>query len=827
MHREQRHWSQTELARMLGTTYLSVCRWENGVTSPSLYFRKQLCDLFGVSAEELGLVITSAERSTSTVSIPSVVSHWNVPYRRNPFFTGRQHILSHLHTLLHTDNKAALMQVQAISGLGGIGKTQTAVEYAYRFRDDYQAILWVRAETRSTLMADLVSIADLLDLAEKDEQDQERIVQATKRWLQNNTNWLLILDNAEDLSIVEDVLPTESSGHVIVTTRTQSTGIFAQRIDLERMEAEEGALFLLRRAKMIAPDAPLEASAYAVYAKQISELLDGLPLALDQAGAYIEETECSLQDYLDRYQMRRAALLERRGRLHMDHPDSVNTTLSLSLEKVEHANPAAIELLKFCAFLEPDAIPEEIITDGALELGPILASVAQDPFMLDAAIADLRRYSLLRRNPDLKTLTVHRLVQAVLKDGLEERTRLQWIERGIRAANRVFPEGEFTTWQRCQRCLPQVQTLAVVIEEYNLSLQEAAQLLNKAGWYLVGRALYAQAEPLLQRALTIRERVLGLEHPDTASTLNNLAVLYFYQGRYEQAEQLLLRALVVREHVLGSEHPDIANTLDTMALVYYYQGRYVEAEPLYQHALVIEENTLGPEHLDTGATLNNLALLYQAQGRYAEAEPLYQRVLEIHRKTLGSEHPYTAIALDNLAKLYYVQGRYGQAEPLYQQALVIEEKVVGLEHSSTAITTSNLGQVYHAQGRYEDAGTLYRRALAIQEKVLGPENSATTYILVNLARLDQDQGQNAQAESLFRRARDIADKNLGPEHPQTATILDHLAQLYESQCKYEQARPLYQQALNVREKRLGAQHPETVATRERYTALVEKMTQED
>ena len=828
--REKRHWTQTELARMLGATYLSVCRWENGTTTPSLYYRKQLCEIFQLSAEELGLTSPSVEATTSSEpQQPSLsgTTIWNVPYRRNPFFTGRDYFLARLQALLSSSRAAAVSQAQAISGLGGIGKTQTAIEYAYRYRNDYQAVLWARAEHRDVLYTDLVGIATLLNLLEQGEQDATSAIKAVKSWLGTHSGWLFILDNVEDLALIDEVMPVEAPGHLLLTTRAQSTGTLAQRLDLEQMDQEEGAFFLLRRAKLLGPDAPLQAAPQSTIqqAYEVCTLLGGLPLALDQAGAYVEETGCSLADYLQHYQARHADLLRRRGQQVQGHPQSVSTTVSLCVEKVAPANPAALDLLRLCAFLEPDAIPEEIITDGAPELGPALVSVATDPLSFDAAMADLRRYSLLRRNPEHKILTIHRLVQAVLKESMDEQTQQLWRERAVRAMDRIFPEGEFATWERCKRCLPQVQACAVLIERYNLSFPEAGQLLNKAGWYLVGRALYTLAEPLLQRALTISEQALGPDHADTASPLNNLAVLAFYQGRYEQAEPLLHRALTLRERVLGPEHPETASTLDTLALVYYYQGKYAQAEPLYLHALAIEEKALGPEHLDTGATLNNLALLYQAQGRYEQAEPLYLRVLDIHRKTLGSEHPYTAIALDNLAKLYYTQGRYQQAEPLYQQALMIEEKVLGLEHTSTAITISNLGQIYHAQGRYEQAESLYQRALAIQEKVLGPENAAATYVQVNLARLCQDLDRLAEAESLYRRALDTSEKTLGGEHPQTATILDHLAQLYRDQGQEERAGQLFLQVLNIRRQRLGAEHPDTVATREHYNALLEKKTE--
>src|SRR2546428_10145866 len=224
---------------------------------------------------------------------------WNVPYARNPFFTGREDILSQLHETL-TDGKTAAL-TQAISGLGGIGKTQTAVEYAYRYCNEYASVLWVRADSREILVSDFISIADLLNLSEKKEQDQSYTVAAVKRWLQNHNNWLLIIDNVDDLAMVRDFIPLRGKGHILLTTRLQAVGRMAQCIKIEKMKPEEGALFLLRWANIIEPDAPLERASRADLMKaiEISQAMDGLPLALDQAGAYIEETACGFARHLE------------------------------------------------------------------------------------------------------------------------------------------------------------------------------------------------------------------------------------------------------------------------------------------------------------------------------------------------------------------------------------------------------------------------------------------------------------------------------------------------------------------------------------------------
>src|SRR2546423_2814166 len=247
----------------------------------------------------------------------------------------------------------------------------------------------------------------------------------------DNAGWLLLLDNADDLSLVRDFLPPTGKGHTLLTTRAASMGRLAQRLEVDTLDVEPGALLLLRRAERLAPDAPLEQAEASerTIALQITQELGGLPLALDQAGAYIEETHCSLADYLHLYRSQRAQLLKARGGLVPDHPESVATTWSLSFALVKKRSAAAADLLRVCDFLHPDAIPEEIITEGATALGPNLQAVASNPLSLNQAIGVLLSYSLLKRQPEEHLLSMHRLAQAVLKDGMDASTSHGWAER--------------------------------------------------------------------------------------------------------------------------------------------------------------------------------------------------------------------------------------------------------------------------------------------------------------------------------------------------------------------------------------------------------------
>lgn len=471
---------------------------------------------------------------------------WNIPYRHNPFFTGREHTLERLRSTLVSKGQH-LVQPQAISGLGGLGKTQLATEYAYRHHEDYEMILWAEANSREILVSSFTSIAQLLNLSFKNSEDQNDnrpdVVDSVKGWLAANTGWLLIFDNANDLTMVQSFLPTYGNGHILFTTQAQATGAVAQRFGLEAMEPEEGALLLLRRAKFIQEDAPAEDARDDQYAQamEISREMGGLPLALDQAGAFIEETSSTLAQYLRLYREEGAKLRAVRGDYSVEHTESVAVTFSLSFENVEAANPVAADLLRLCAFLEPNAIPEEILTKGTSSLGEALGAAAAEPIKLARAIKEVSRYSLLRREPETHILTMHRLVQAVLKDKMDEATLHIWAGRAVLATNHAFnwatdtdQSYAYRSQPQLERIIPQVLTCAELIQEFrylDFEADEGAQLLYKGGHYLYRHGQSEEAELLLKQALQLRLEKVGRYHPSTAAVLHTLGAVYRDQGR--------------------------------------------------------------------------------------------------------------------------------------------------------------------------------------------------------------------------------------------------------------------------------------------------------
>ncbi len=611
--RKQHRVSQNELAAKLDVHRNTIGNWERGTYLPeSKTLVLELAKHLHLNGQETRQLLDASLTETSP--------YWLMPYQRNPFFIGRDTMLQQLHSTLAHERRAVLSQSYALSGLGGIGKTQTAIEYAYRYVNEYAGVFWINAETNGSIFASFSAIADLLNLPEKQEKEQSRVITAVTRWLTSHSDWLLIFDNVEDLELVKTVLPPARCGSLLFTSRRQALGFVTQTLDLEKMTLEEGTRFLLLRARLL--DATVSLDQFAaddlVLAREIVIEMDGLPLALDQVGAYIESSQCSLSDYLRLFRSSQVRLLDERD-THADHPLSVAKTFALAFERLEQNNPAAAELLTVCAFLAPDAIPEAFFLEGATHLGPTFEVLTADPLRLNSIIKALLAYSLLQRNFTLQTLTVHRLVQVVLKERISKAMQAVWARRVLWTMYHLFPYDKSQTdyWQVCERLLPHALVCISLNKQCDENEVSYIALMSHVATYLSNRAYYAQAEQLYQRALQIGENVLGSESPLVAEALYGLAHLYREQGEYEEAEPLFQRALAIRERTLGGEHPLVAETLNELAVLYRYQGKYKEAEPLYKRALHIREQQLGSEqHPDTASSLNDLAVFYRHQGKY-------------------------------------------------------------------------------------------------------------------------------------------------------------------------------------------------------------------
>jgi tetratricopeptide (TPR) repeat protein len=692
-------------------------------------------------------------------TLPSV---WNLP-RRNPNFTGRDQILEDLRQSLQKARHTALTQ-QALYGLGGIGKTQLSIEYAYQQSASYELVWWLRAESPTSLVADYIALATELNLSEKSESEQELVVQAARKWLDKHQGWLLIFDNARDAKSIRNYLPASSGGHVLITSRNPDWRAFGTPLSLDVWSRDEAIAFLQKRTRQSDEKA----------ADKLAEALGDLPLALEQAAAYIDTRTNTYAGYLELFNSRRKELWEREQPPD-DYHATIATTWSLAFEEIKSV-PMAEVMLSLCSIVAPEAIPKTLLEKA---LAKYEKSAVVDLFAVDDAVKALRSYSLI--TPDTEKVSAHRLVQAVVRDRMSKDELARYWDAMIEALSEQFPEKAYNNpscWSECADLLPHAQ---VVLEEREHDLDESwrerAVLMNNIGEYHYGRAAYAEAELLFLRALEIRQKQLGSEHPDVAYSLNNLAMVFEKKGRYAETEPLYRRALAIREEQLGTEHPDVATSLNNLAGLLETKGKYVEAEPLLRRALEITEKQLGTEHPDVATSLNNLAELLQTQGKYVEVEPLYRRALQIKEDKLGTEHPSVATSLGNLASLLEANGKFAEAEPLHLRALRILEDKLGTEHPSVASCLNNLALLLHNKGRYAEAEPLYRRALRIREEKFSPEHPEVARSLNNLAFLLEARKKFPEAKQLFRRALRMMEKTLGKNHPSTVELRRHCASL--------------------------------------------------
>ena len=652
----------------------------------------------------------------------------------------------------------------------------------------------MRADTETAIQEGFADIHRLL-WPQLDGVTTEEAVNKVSAWLKRESGWLLIFDNADTPNLLKLYIPYEHSGHVLLTSRSNTfrgLGI-KDAMELPTLDTESAVHFLLEStARLETTEEEKQA------AKELAKELGGLPLALEQAAAYIEQG-ATFADYLISYREQSIPWLEEGSADSRGYPDSVATTWKLNIDAVEEESPASVELLYLTAFLHPNDIPFEIFESG-VDFGPVLSEaldgMEKEPLKLNKILNPLAKYSLLSIDSQEQTYSTHRLVQEVTRHALEKDVRQTWTARAVACINSEFPDPSFSNWSHCRRLAEHVAIAAHHVAAYAIDSTEAARLCACLGIYLESQGQYRLAEPLYQQATEIRRTALGEDHPEFAGSLDNLAVLYDSMGRYEEAEPLCKLALEIRRTALGEDHPDLARSLHNLACLYLSMGRYEEAEPLIQQALEIGRNALGKDHPDFANSLNTLAGLYLSMGRYEEAEPLIQQALEIGRNALRKDHPDFANSLNTLAGLYYSMGRYEEAEPLIQQALEIRRTALGEDHPDFASSLNNLASLYLSMGRYEEAEPLIQQALEIGRNALGKDHPDFANSLNTLAGLYYSMGRYEEAEPLFQQALEIRRTALGEDHPDFANSLNNLARLYRAMGRYEEAEGLYRGELS-------------------------------
>ena len=769
-------------------------------------------DLFGTTDEEIaekrllnGVDTKDIPRNrpsfpgTKKVRFPNSLPFNNLPYIRNGYFTGRNTVLESISKEFDTGNAVSL--TQAITGLGGIGKTQTALEYAYRYAEKYDWIWWVTAENEGTVLQAYQEFALKMKLIDASQDNNEVICETVLNWMDTHEKWLFIYDNLDRVSDNTAWWPKNNRGNILITTRNQRLSI-GKGMDIAVFTEEEAVSFLEKRTGIC--NDPENAAL-------LSKRLGCLPLALEQAAAFIRNT-ITFPEYL--------LLLDKHGLTVLkeidgviDYAKPVTVTWEISFDKI--SMEGAKQLLYLCAYMASENIDPCLFSENTeLFPSPLCDQLSDDLTAIDLW-KELTRYSLLQKQGDAQNYSMHRLLQEVIRRQIGEDR--QWAQCCLKLFLEVFDfkYGNIPSHNQFIKILPHVEAFlgsAVSCLTEEADQIHIAKLFAKGGLGQYHLGNYSQAFTWYQKALAIREKALGKEHPSTATTYHNIAGVYTRQGEYSKALAWYQKALAFREKVLGKEHPDTATTYNNIAGVYNSQGEYSKALEWYQKALGIVEKVLGKEHPYTAATYNNIAEVYKNQGEYSKALEWFQKALAIHEKVLGTEHPDTATTYNNIALVYDHQGEYAKALEWYQKALAIREKVLGKEHPSTAATYNNIAAVYDSQGEYAKALEWYQKALAIKEKVLGKEHPDTATTYNNIAMVYDSQSDYSKALEWYQKALVIVEKVLGKEHPSTAATYNNIAAVYDNQGEYSKALEWNQKALAIREKVLGKEHPATAST---------------
>ncbi len=704
-----------------------------------------------------------------------------------PLFTGRLDVLAKIHDAVRRAGDVPIT-AHVVEGMGGIGKTRAAVEYAWAYQDLYTAVLFLNAETPDRLDTELALQAAPLGLASVADAEDPIKRNAVLDWLRRHPGWLLILDNVDTEAAalaVGGLLRQLHGGHVILTSRRHGFSPGAESIVLGTLQPSDAAAFLLARTA----DTRRVTLTDSEDALALATALDGVPLALELASATIRDRKCSLADYRSDWDADRAAVTGWNSPKITTYHTPVDATLRGATADVSEA---ARLLLEHLAFMAPDPVPLTVLDDSG-----------------QRALLDLVQHGLATQDATGECFSVDRLVQDATRRSMEPPTAqarlvetLAWIDSAF-----VGDPEDAETWPVLIPLAPHVEVLVWAADRIGI-LAPTRRLMAALGTLFNTQALYTQAEPLLRRVLAIEEASFGAEHPNVARHLNNMATLLQTTNRSAEAESLMRRALAIDKASLGSEHPNVATDLNNLAALLQATNRLGEAEPLMRQALAIEKARFGGDHPRVAVHLNNLATLLQATNQVREAERLMRRALVIDAASYGDEHPNVARDLNNLATIMQDTNRLEEAESLIRRARAIDAANYGAGHPRIAIHLNNLAQVMQDMNRLGEAEPLMRQALAINEANYGVEHPRVATDLNNLATLLQATHRLREAEALMRRALAIDEASYGVDHPRVASHLNNLAVLLQDTNRVREAEPLMRRALAIDEASYGADHPD-------------------
>jgi len=771
---------------------------------------------------------------------------FSVTHEQNPFFVGRDALLEELYQTLSFREPHRYNHRVSLYGLGGVGKTQIALEYAYRHEKTYRYVFWLSAEDQTLLLSGFREIGNATGCSASRTNLRE-IAMAVLRWLRATKGWLLIIDNLDDVAVLEGYLPDmNGAGHTIITTRNGTcNSIPAIGLEVKELRNEDGVQLLLARllAPNPTPDVLFEA-------RKIVDTLAGLPLAIEQAAAFIGKKE-NIGDYLPAFSQYRPAMLNQRARGISPYPYSVVTTWTMSLERLTTSCPIANNLLQHLAFMNSDDILVEFLKTGSDALPTELRELLRDPFRWRQCIDALENLCLVRVFEQNGTkIRIHRLLQAVIQDQMDVTVRCQVVSQMIHLCMLAFPYRRREQLEKYRTLQTQVVPVLRNTQRFSagptwLRMAElVANYLYDDGFYAaasewwkhisaiwketqgptaqytlrslrsvvrsVGKlGLHNDAIALCIEILDIQTEVQGEEHPETLASMGTLATLYAYQNRFEEEERLLRKTLDIRKRLLGDFHPDTLRSMESLAACCCDLGLFDEARQLLESSLNIHQRRSGPDERSALQNMTHMAYLYIHAGLNREAKDLFETVLKRRQRILGPEHPDTLWGMFNMGRAYESLGLYHKSADIYKATLEIRERVLGKQHPDTIESSCSLAVAWQDIHRHDEARELHEKTWKARSKVLGHQHPQTLMSMFCLGAAHLELNRFWEARNLLAENLRLRTTVLGPDHPDTLWSIFCLGISCQRLELYESAEELHVQALKARTKVLGKEHKET------------------